>query len=74
MPYEINGKQTDVEDVVEYTDPYKGKHKATIKHVEPKNGSHHATLETEIDGEATTLTDVPWHAEGVQHSWRHLES
>lgn len=74
MAYEINGRQTSEGDRVEYTDPYKGKHEATIKTLEPKNGYHHATLETVIEDVPKTLTDVPWHADGVQYSWRHLES
>lgn len=53
--YEVNGKNTKVGDKVIFTDPWHGKHGATITALEPKNGSHHTTLET--DGAVPELPD-----------------
>lgn len=79
--YDINGKDTKVGDTVCFTDPWHGKHEATITQLEPKNGSHHATLEMSKDaikdlGEWFSFGifhDVPHHKEGVPYSWDHKE-
>ncbi len=88
MSYDVNGKQTQVGDKVIFTDPWHGKHEATITELEPKNGSHHATLEIDeatsdlpdvdhslqwFKSKAGKFEDVPHHAEGVPYSCNHKE-
>lgn len=81
--YNVNGKQTQIGDTVVFTDPWNGKHEATITKIEPKNGSHHATLELSTsslkglgqwfqDRAISGFRDVPHHKEGVPYSWDHV--
>jgi hypothetical protein len=85
--YTVNGKQTKTCDRVVFTDPWGGKHGATITKIEPKNGSHHVTLEADeaaldipeelhaikwFNDKSGKFEDVPHHKEGVPYSWDHV--
>src|SRR2546421_6312703 len=71
--HSVAGRETKVGDPVIYSHPYGNKYEGKILEIVPKNDSHHIKVETEVDGQLTHFIEVPYHADGVGHSWKHAE-